>query len=82
MNRNPSPVVLSLILALLYSGLITAVVGFNAPAGASSVVDIEPMSFGDSAAKLPPQRDASVLRLRLTLPYMPSGSVRRESQEI
>ena len=82
MNRSLSPVVLSLILALLYSGLITVLVDSNASASVGSVAEIEPLSLGESAPRLPAGRDASVLRLRLTLPYMPSGPVRRESQEI
>jgi hypothetical protein len=82
MNRIPSHVALSLILALFYSGVISALVDLNAPARTSGPADIEPLSIGESIQGLPADRSASILRLRLTLPYMPPGRVRRESQEI
>lgn len=83
MKLRPSPVMLSLALALLYSGALSLLVEAPCQAkaaisSAAQVLQPAPVASAELA-----RSTSSTLRLRLTLPYVPQSQPRNgEQQEI
>lgn len=83
MKLQPSPVMLSLALALLYSGALSLLV--EAPCPTRTVITSAAQALESSpvASTELVRSPGTALRLRMTLPYVPQSPPRtREQQEI
>jgi len=74
---------LSLVMAVLYSGLVATLVALHpGPPAAYEGAAMRSATIGTSAAPLPEIASPGSLRLRMTLPYMPGNATREADQEI
>jgi|JI81BgreenRNA_FD_contig_51_3347700_length_539_multi_2_in_0_out_0_1 hypothetical protein len=83
-TATPAPNLgLSLVMALLYSGLVATLVALHpGPPPAYPGAAIQSATIETSAAPLTEIASPGSLRLRMTLPYMPGNVPREADQEI